>query len=1002
MLVFLSPRKNNEEVKKQKNNPVKVRSLDIKVGANQFVANSFLQVELYNSGIEIMDGSWEFSLEDGQVINGFSLDINGKQRQGVVVEKNKGRIAYETVVNRKIDPGLLENTGGNNYRVRVYPVAAKSSRIITIHIAQQMRPFKNEVQYNLPLRFESPIENFSLNIHAISEEGNPIAKAGMISGLSFHNNKLELERKQFTAAQPVSFAIPLKEKSLHQCIDENGNFSLFFPYNLENKSQGNDSVTVFWDVSSSSKHRDIEKELGFLKSYIQKERPSIVKLILFSNEVHEKRVFVDVPESMNEIVRTIRNFPVDGATNLELLGNNENISGINILFSDGLNNFGDDPEVINTMHTVSSSSINNIALLRNFSKSTGGHFIDLNQMEIGDAIKLLDQVPLQDVKYEAAGTKYLFAFYENGFVSVSGKMNENFAKIKLQLPGGGDKQFDLDMSNTCATEVEAAMLSAGNKYYSSEKIDSSQLFKRFAAANTMVSPFTSLIVLDNLSDYIRFNIMPPADLIDEYNNKVTVKLQRGINDIIKVEKKINDEDFREEIVEDLAGIFNYKTSWWKKLYSKQPVKLKVDEDMNHITASRSSSGSTGTGGPANVQDSTSMHLSNVLQPEQSEMNEVIIVADGAERRTEFSGADVVSSPSTMRALSGRAPGISVGSGAPGYVSNSKTSGNNSDNEEAQEDKLLTESDTDILANYQAHGKSSILEFGKLAERSFTGKEKDSFYRIYLDLKKTYGTHQEFYITISNLFHSKGLINDAARILSNLCEMELEDPALLRAMAYISESRKDFRSAVFLYSKVLSLRNDQLHAYRDLALAHKANGDNKKATEILQEMLLKRGNVEANLDGLKEIALTDLDNISGRNRQLIKDESLRSIFSLPLNADLRVIVDWNKDQTDIDLHIKEPSGEVCNYKNKITKSGGRYADDVTTGFGPEEYMIRKAGKGNYEISINYYNDNYQREEVPAIVKLTIIKYFGTDREVREIKAIMLDSETKSALIGTVSF
>src|SRR5690606_10207858 len=145
--------------------------------------------------------------------------------------------------------------------------------------------------------------------------------------------------------------------------------------------------------------------------------------------------------------------------------------------------------------------------------------------------------------FETFGTQYVFASYENGYLSVTGKMNENEARIKLKLPGGEEQQFNLNLSRTCATVVEAAMLSAGYLHYSSERIDSNDQFKKFASANSIVSSFSSLIVLDNLSDYIRFNIMPPPDLIEEYNKSFSVKRQGDINDVIKVEKKINDEDF---------------------------------------------------------------------------------------------------------------------------------------------------------------------------------------------------------------------------------------------------------------------------------------------------------------------------------------------------------------------------------------------------------------------------------------------------------------------------
>ena len=57
-----------------------------------------------------------------------------------------------------------------------------------------------------------------------------------------------------------------------------------------------------------------------------------------------------------------------------------------------------------------------------------------------------------------------------------------------------------------------------------------------------------------------------------------------------------------------------------------------------------------------------------------------------------------------------------------------------------------------------------------------------------------------------------------------------------------------------------------------------------------------------------------------------------------NPDLIVTMMWNTDRTDVDLHILEPSGEECFYKNPNTRAGGRITADVTEGFGPEMYTL----------------------------------------------------------------
>ena len=53
----------------------------------------------------------------------------------------------------------------------------------------------------------------------------------------------------------------------------------------------------------------------------------------------------------------------------------------------------------------------------------------------------------------------------------------------------------------------------------------------------------------------------------------------------------------------------------------------------------------------------------------------------------------------------------------------------------------------------------------------------------------------------------------------------------------------------------------------------------------------------------------------------------------LPVDLRVIMNWNQINVDLDLHVSDPSGEYCYYGRKSTAAGGRFSKDFTTGLGP---------------------------------------------------------------------
>lgn len=117
--------------------------------------------------------------------------------------------------------------------------------------------------------------------------------------------------------------------------------------------------------------------------------------------------------------------------------------------------------------------------------------------------------------------------------------------------------------------------------------------------------------------------------------------------------------------------------------------------------------------------------------------------------------------------------------------------------------------------------------------------------------------------------------------------------------------------------------------------------------------------------------------------------LQKTYSMD-KADLLVIITWNTDSTDVDLHVKEPSGEVCYYKNPNTKSQGTITSDVTQGFGPEMYMIRKAKYGKYKIRVKYFSKDRNRASARTRVFVTIYKNWGTKKEQMIQKAVTLET------------
>ena len=70
-------------------------------------------------------------------------------------------------------------------------------------------------------------------------------------------------------------------------------------------------------------------------------------------------------------------------------------------------------------------------------------------------------------------------------------------------------------------------------------------------------------------------------------------------------------------------------------------------------------------------------------------------------------------------------------------------------------------------------------------------------------------------------------------------------------------------------------------------------------------------------------------------------------------DLIVVLHWDSDDSDVDLHVVDPFGAVCNWRRPLVGTGGRLTADNMHGFGPDIFRLKQAEPGEYVIRVNYF-------------------------------------------------
>jgi uncharacterized protein YfaP (DUF2135 family) len=112
------------------------------------------------------------------------------------------------------------------------------------------------------------------------------------------------------------------------------------------------------------------------------------------------------------------------------------------------------------------------------------------------------------------------------------------------------------------------------------------------------------------------------------------------------------------------------------------------------------------------------------------------------------------------------------------------------------------------------------------------------------------------------------------------------------------------------------------------------------------------------------------------------------------VDIRVVINWNMDNTDLDLHVKDPNGEVSYYGNRSTKIGGRMSAGIASGYGPEQYLLKKAAPGKYQVSVYYYGAREFANAGPSTVMAEIYTKHADKPEERKVVCLQLSRARKT--------
>ncbi len=935
--------------------PIEMKSVRVQTHIVGMRATTVMETVVYNPNNRVLEGTFSVPLVDGQVVVGMALDINGKMRDAVVVDKSKGRATFEAIQRRGVDPALVEWTRDNSFKTRVYPIMARQSRTVRIVLEQDLTQGSNGFQYTLPMTMTDTVRSFTWDVRVDGFGTIPSVVGDDQERIEFTGNgrhyTYKAERTNVVAQSPFVIDVPVAPSADVVTVNTWKGESVFSiaatspNVDVSNARPAPSTVTIVWDASYSARLANREKQLAFIRELFTKWPNVAVRLDVVAHTLVSSRQYSVRNGDARNLLRDLEQTHVDGASNLAAIPCSTYTSDVVLMFTDGIQTFGPATTLAcpRPTYCIVATPTADSDRLRAFASATGGALVDLTTNTTAEAVRALSTVPLvlerirvvdgtvNNISPSTATTVDLGT-------TILGMLKGASATIELTYTLGGvavEQRVVLVSAERHARDGAMAVRQwaamrvaqlAANRRANADSI--AALGLHYA----IVTPRTSLIVLETLADYVRYDIEPPAsepELVAQWkSHRSTLELSKLTHgDIQRVTSMLN-------------GVANQATPASAQARTRSAKQgefvertLVASEDMAYDMAAPSQA-------QAPVQTTPVVQPSgNGFQVRGSRASETKVFVDGLEGVTEQftgglgnAGASVVTFDS-----------VSLWQEAQGVKAQ-------------QQPKHPTEPWSSELQSLN----------------------RGSVYAWYLLRRAGYERVPGFFVDVAEQLRKHGDSAAAIRVLSTLAELDGENHRVMRVLGRRLLQYGRPQEAIHVFRDVMDIRDEEPQSYRDLALALDAAGKYQEAVDMLFAMAKRAW--DSRFPEIELIALNEMNRIVSLRRAQVTTAGIPKELLFDVTSDIRVVMDWDADNCDMDLMITEPDGVVCMYNNPRTPSGGKLSRDLVGGYGPEEYTMRKAKKGRFVVQAKYYGDRQQTYGAGATtVQVTVFRNYGRANE-----------------------
>jgi hypothetical protein len=914
-----------------------IHSLKIDVHVHGRLADVIMNADIKNSSDDTDEGNFSLRLPSDAVVTGYALDVEGKMISGQLLDQPKARNVYEDEIRKGIDPGLAEVTEGNIFQTRVFPITKEKPRSIRVSFSV---PFDPELGFDLPLQTFDTVGTFILDIKIDGYKYVPQVQLGKAA---LPTTKKGATWTASTASKVMrlngTLSINGGVLASELLISRHQNGKSFFQINDTDSGKVAPTtqisrLRVYWDRSLSRRDDLLEKEIDLLTAYVNAAKPAAIDLVSYASDTPAVVTVANAASLRTALSQIVYR----GGTSIADL-DDVKLPGADqcMLFSDGSQTLDHEarfrPDC--KLNVITSAPEANGVALGRLAQSSQGQFIRLTAANGAEILPKLLSAKIAVVSArDYNGQRLDFRVFPSaqggwfavGEMSATGDVRLMISGLKKGLTqivyaGNDANMIDVDAAGALWASQRAAELS--DSPLNHDKM--TKLAKSFQVA----SPTMAFLVLESPRQYLNADIRPP----DGFNKEWMAEYRE--------EKKQIDDDKSERKSERLKYVlaqWKERKEWWNTVFIANPKPKPTKRGQNSASDERGMGAADAAGAAAPAPAAPAQMATNESLSSSSEYSDDAenIIVTGSRRDDSYQNVSTALTAITSKDANGKSITLDIA------------------------DVL---SDQPYLKAMDAAAPDKRLQ--TLAEQ-----------------EKTFGTLPAFYLETSEWFRLKGDAQTALALLYSSLELSSTNDETRQIVSFRLQRDGEINRAIAMMERIAISSDFRPQPKRSLALALAQRGRSKgksgvtdleRAFEMLTDVALNPA--IRDFEGIETAALMEANSLIPAIEASGGSWSLDSKLVALLDTDVRIVIEWTNDDADIDLWVIEPNTEKVFYGDKTSSAGGTISNDMTDGYGPEEYVIRRAPQGDYQVRINGYDGDRLNPNGNGRVTVRLIRDFA---------------------------